>query len=302
MNEIERITPDTLRAALRVLLASPESENGASATRIATFCEYLTHCPVDWRGWRAGAAESPEALLLAMLLPGNTAIVMIPTPAHLGIERTAQLELSRLAMRELEGVRLHYAQALLDPTGGAQRVLLEEVGFSYLATLMYLERQVTYPWVDPPGAGAAEWVSYSPETHGRFAKVVLATYGDSLDCPELAGLRPIEDVLAAHRCGGKFDAGLWELAHINSEDVGCMLLSRVVNAPLLEIVYMGVVPPWRGRGVGTLLMRRALEQCRARAARDATVVVDARNGPARALYERFAFRPVTYREAMLYGW
>jgi ribosomal protein S18 acetylase RimI-like enzyme len=76
----------------------------------------------------------------------------------------------------------------------------------------------------------------------------------------------------------------------------------MVHGPVLELVYMGVMPAWRRRGVGTLLLRRALARCREVGAKEITVVVDVRNTPARRLYERFAFTTVAQREAHLYRW
>jgi ribosomal protein S18 acetylase RimI-like enzyme len=131
---------------------------------------------------------------------------------------------------------------------------------------------------------------------------LLATYNDSLDCPELTGLRPIEDILAGHRAAGQFDPRLWELFLVDDEPAGCLLLAPLHTAPSLEVVYMGVVPEHRGRGVGDALLRRALQQCREHGARLLTLAVDGRNAPAKRLYERFGLKTVARRDAYLYRW
>ena len=81
---------------------------------------------------------------------------------------------------------------------------------------------------------------------------------------------------------------------------GCILLAPLTYGPLIEIVYMGVAAGWRRRGVGKLLLRRALQHCRAVGASELTAVVDRRNTPARQLYARFGFKPTVKREAYIY--
>jgi GNAT superfamily N-acetyltransferase len=159
---------------------------------------------------------------------------------------------------------------------------------------------VTFPWLEPPSAAGLEWLPFDDRTRPEFARTILASYQDSLDCPELTGIRPIDDILAAHQAAGRFDPALWELALVDGEPSGCLLLAQHVHTPLVEVVYTGVVPAWRRRGVGGWLLRRAVEQGRAVRARRLSVVVDSRNAPAKRLYQRFAFTPVTHRDAFWY--
>lgn len=302
MDQFETIEPGELRPALAYLLAPPGGSLAAARSHVPAFCEYLAQGAVQWEGLRCGRRSAPTGLFFALLLPGRTAIVMIPTPGDHGIVPERQFAVARAGLDRLAGHNLHFAQALLELDAPGKRALLERAGFALLAPLIYLERDVAFPWVDPPAAGTAEWVRYGARTHAEFAAVVLATYEDSLDCPELTGLRPIDDILAAHQASGQFDPALWELARIDGQSAGCILVSRVTHAPILEIVYMGVIAGCRRRGVGELLLRRALEQCRAVGAQRLTVVVDNRNEPAKRLYTRFGFAPLTQRDAYLFRW
>ena len=68
----------------------------------------------------------------------------------------------------------------------------------------------------------------------------------------------------------------------------------------MEIVYVGVVPEFRRRGLAKLLLRQALHVARRSGARRVTVVVDGRNTPARRLYDAFAFAQATQRDAYLH--
>ena len=302
MQEFEQLKPADLRRALEYTLAAPGGTRAAARGQIAGFLDYLALCPVEWEGLRCGPRAAPRGLFVALLLPGRTVIIMLPNPGELGIAADEQIAITQAGLATLAHRELHYAQVLLEPEAVAKRGLVERVGFQALAPLAYLERDVAFPWVDPPPTEAANWVSYDQVAPAEFGDVVLATYEESHDCPELTGLRPIDDILAAHQASGPFDASLWELVQVDGAMAGCLLLSRVVRASLLEIVYMGVLPAWRGRGIGGLILRRALQQSRTFGARRLTVVVDERNTAARRLYESFALVPAGRRHAYFYRW
>jgi mycothiol synthase len=302
MHAFEPIGPADLRSMLGIILAAPGANRRAPAHQVSGFCEYLKEGPAQWEGLCRGGVRAPLAVFFALRLPGRTAIVMVPSPGELGIDPDEQLAVTREGLARLSERNLHYAQALVEPGATALSALLEQAGFRKLARLNYLERDALHPWVDPPGVGDAEWVAYSQRTHDQFAQTVLATYRDSQDCPELTGLRPIDDILAGHMASGRFNPLLWELVRLGGRDAGCLLLAPLTHASVLEVVYMGVVPEFRRRGIGHLLLRRALGQCHAVGARRLTVVVDDRNAPAKRLYARLGLLPVARRLAFLYCW
>ena len=302
MSPIETLQHDELAAALGYLLATPGDGRRAPDSRVQGFLESLEGSRLRWEGLGCGSGTSASGLFLALLLPGSTAIVMIPTPGELGIDRDVQQRVTAVGLEHLRSRALHYAQALPAPEAHAQRLLLEQQGFRRLAPLVYLERDATYPWVDPPPAGEGAWIKFGEHTHEDFASTLPATYEDSLDCPELSGLRPVGDIIASHQASGPFDPGLWELLQVHGRIAACLLLARHAHAGALEVVYMGVVPSFRRRGIGSLLLRRALQRCREVGARRLTLVVDDRNKPGKRLYERFALRPVGRRDAYLLRW
>jgi len=295
------LSPANLDTVLQHLLATPGHPR-ATSDQVRGFHEYIADGGLDWQGWCAGPVTAPRGVCVALLLPGHTTIIMAATPGMGPIEPAAQADVLTGSLAELAALRLHYAQALLEPGETARRDLLAGAGFNFLAPLIYLDRATVYPWAEPPSPTAATWRAYAPEHHAQFAEVLQATYLDSSDCPELTGLRPIDDILAAHRATGRYDPQLWELPLVEGVPAGCLLLSSLADSQLLEVVYMGVVPTFRRRGVGALLLQRALQQARQRGARRLTVVVDGRNAPARRLYARFALAPLTQRDAWLYRW
>ena len=71
-------------------------------------------------------------------------------------------------------------------------------------------------------------------------------------------------------------------------DVGRLWLHQRPGA--IHILDIAVLGEWRGRGIGTLCLRRLMDQAEA-SAREVTIYVEAGN-PARLFYDRLGFLPV----------
>jgi mycothiol synthase len=63
------------------------------------------------------------------------------------------------------------------------------------------------------------------------------------------------------------------------------------TAPVAEISLVGVLPEWRGLGLGRELLRLGVTDLRARGARDIQLSVEAENELALGLYRRAGFEP-----------
>jgi ribosomal protein S18 acetylase RimI-like enzyme len=250
--------------------------------------------------WQTVAKGETVAGLAFVLIPGGVALTLLPGAA-MEIRHLEQCELNALGIMALRKKRVHYLQALVEPEKTLRRGWVEAMGFARLTQLHYLERGVLHPWADAPD-GHLMWEGYTPAAHRDFSQVIERSYDGSADCPELTGLRPIEDVIASHKAAGRFRPDLWQLIKVpdrgNRTPAGCVLLTEIVPSTV-EIVYMGVVPSFRGRGLGEQLLRRALELSRAMGAQQITLAVDERNTAARRLYGRFAFARVAERTAFL---
>ncbi|HOO16384.1 MAG: GNAT family N-acetyltransferase [Phycisphaerae bacterium] len=299
MPNVEQISPEELKRALPLLLATPGGR-AASRAAVQVFQDYIRDPRIQWDAWRIGSVDRPAALVLALLLPGSTAIVLVPVPGELGIRASEQQELLQAALARLCQRGLYFAQALILPTAHAQKDLLESAGFRLLAPLTYLERDVRYPWVDPPQVEESVWLTFGRQTYDEFAALLLETYKESQDCPELTRLRPIDAVIAGHQAAGEFDPTLWEILRVDGVSAGCILLAALRDGRTVELAYMGVAPAFRRRGLATVLLRRALALCRARSARRLTLAVDERNEPAKRVYQRNGFQVTTQRDAYLF--
>lgn len=296
MGAVETVYERTLPALLEQLLAGPGAA-AASPGQVQSFLHYLSAGRIRTIGRQVRRGSALGGAWLALLLPGRVAMVMLPSSRRSGLDAADQRAAVAAGVEALSDQGLYFAQALLESDDAQQRGLLEEFGFRRLTTLRYMQRACAWPNVQPPEADGVEWVAYDAASHAEFRRTLLLTYQESRDCPELTGIRPMDEVIASHQATGPFDPRLWELVRVGGQVAGCILLSRLTFGPLMEIVYVGVVPGMRQRGIGALLMRRALQHARLAGAAELMVVFDVRNSPAGRLYGRFGFERVAEREA-----
>ncbi len=227
--------------------------------------------------------------------PGKTAAVWPPRIVAGEPPATAAILLQCVCDR-LARQNVCMAQVLLAAGTASDVAILQQGGFECLAGLLYLvSPEVEFPEGPPPGL--LDFEPYTPANHRRLARVVEATYGQTLDCPRLNGIRQIEDVLDGYRATGVFDPSRWLIVRHDGRDVGCLLLADHSEDGNYELVYMGVVDSARGQNWGIEIARQA--QWRTREAGRARLVlaVDADNGPALKIYAAAGFRACERRSA-----
>jgi GNAT superfamily N-acetyltransferase len=124
----------------------------------------------------------------------------------------------------------------------------------------------------------------------EFRSVLQATYAGSLDMPELEGVRTLDDIIEGHRAAGRFAAERWWLGRIHGKlDIAAILLmAEVSGRDAWEVIYLGLTPAARGRGLGRSVIQQALELARSHV-RWIELAVDLRNTPALRLYEAAGF-------------
>jgi ribosomal protein S18 acetylase RimI-like enzyme len=202
----------------------------------------------------------------------------------------------------LSGVSL--AQVLLTPDEGVLVPALLDAGFQRIAELLYLRRPWRAPtWPAIDANGAKQWpegvtvVPITTSLESDLAAALEASYEDTADCPELHGLRRIEDVIESHRGTGSFDPSLWWVVRRHGEPAGALLLNQCPDLDHCELVYLGLAPSLRGLGMGRRLLRMGIGALERRVHRALTCAVDARNIAARALYSSEGFEVTTSRTA-----
>jgi ribosomal protein S18 acetylase RimI-like enzyme len=237
--------------------------------------------------------------VLPVISQGRTMLLFLP--AYRSDPATLQLTAAAVeaACERAAASGMQLAQALIETHDLPLRQTLESCGFQRLAELLYMQcpsdPRATPPVLPPQ----LHWLSYTPRTHALFARTIQATYEQSLDCPGLAGLRHMEDVIAGHKAVGEFDARLWLLLCRDQEPLGVLLLNPVSRADALDVVYAGLVPAARRRHLGQLLMQEAQALAASGGHQRLTLAVDASNGPAMRLYQRCGMRQISSKLALL---
>lgn len=134
------------------------------------------------------------------------------------------------------------------------------------------------------------WTNATLLTEQQFTELLEATFHGSLDCPELSGLRPMNDVLSSFLMGQEFaEVSNWLVVWLEDDPVGCLLLADHPNL-VSEIAYMGLVSVARHRGLGMELVRHATERAKRLGHSGLVLAVDVRNEPAIRTYARCGFR------------
>jgi ribosomal protein S18 acetylase RimI-like enzyme len=246
------------------------------------------------------AAGRLDAVVLAVPHPGRTAMLFAGPPASRK-DVPALASLIDHACNQLATMDTELAQALTEPRDALQRDALIAGGFTQLARLSYLERPLTDAARIPPPHWP-EGVSVEPYRESLRAEMIdilQKSYEDTLDCPGLRGLRRTEDILTGHQATGKFQPDLWTLMRVDGEACGGLLLNRSPTSNTIELVYIGLSPPARGRGLARRLLHHGLRLCAGGGERAITLAVDERNDPALALYRGEGFRRVLRRVALI---
>lgn len=307
--EPRRLDPSLyLRAAMRLLPAAPHErmETGRrflAGARAAGYDLSNMWGTVD----DTGTTPSVREVCLAIEGPGRTAMCFVSGPAdglaedESSIERAACIGAVSAHLNE-ERVRL--VQALPEPHETWAVRAYEAARFVHVGELAYMQLDI------PQGRAAAHerptWptgirVRSVTDPLGADCDFLLgvleASYIRTLDCPELCGLRATADVLESHLATGAFDPTLWQLAFEGETAVGCSLVSVIPENGSAELVYIGLSPAGRGRGLGAAMLRHAIAELRSRRVRRLVCAVDRRNAPALGLYARLGFREFSARTA-----
>ncbi len=313
----ERLKPegeDLALRGLRVLMGGPEREDGTARggadeeERIERFLAYAQSAGLETRRQvlafekNAEGREYVAGMCLWVPAKGKSAMLFAPPLSEYPESAGATQAAIATALKDAQAAGIGIVQAILEPSDAAGKTVFAAAGLSRLATLAYMERK---PPGSPPDAEEMELApefrvdGYRAETHGLFREAIERSYEGTLDCPFLAGMRDIEDAIEGHKGVGVFDPALWSVVLLGDKAVGCLLLAEIPARNGLELVYLGLAPEARGKGIARRLMKRVLAVASRRHFDVATLAVDAGNIPAVRLYKRCGYAKVAERVAMV---
>lgn len=286
-----------IESALRLILA--DDAGLASDAAVLDFLAFALQRKIDVNQiWIAETGNRIYWALLPIASPGRTMLLFTPNRLPRATPVAAVQQLTEAICRHWGTQGMQLAQFLLDPQEQAIRDLYVGSGFESLAELIYLQKSVagaTTPAL-PEGMNI---LPYESGTHARFARTILRTYENSLDCPSLNGRRSIDDVILGHQATGLFDGSLWHLLIEQNEERGVMLLSPSQHSESIELVYLGLCPEARHRGLGDWFMKLAMSAVANRQRKELSLAVDSKNVPALRLYYRHGLKRIGSRLALV---
>ncbi len=295
MTRFEPVPSWRRKRAMRFLVGG--NGRGADTNRRAQGLEDLTRRRAERaRLWWARRRRQCLAAAMVLESPGRTGMLWYCPLAAPGVEPDALRALTKTIAHRALADGLALVQAIVETDAAADVAMLSEAGYEKLAELIYMRLDLP----PAPAAGdeqALTWRSYEQFDEAELANVISATYEGSLDCPALSGLRPTTDVIAGHKVTGIFRPQSWWIVARDGSPVGCVLVNDSHRDATFEVVYIGVVPAFRRRGVARALLGRAAAEARSEARDALTLAVDARNHSACNLYESEGFRVTDRRLA-----
>lgn len=248
-----------------------------------------TTAHADWVWARKGT----QILAVAGLSPPAGRVVDLVLPeADESLLTETRNQLVQLLIDRLESIDdLYFAQALIasEDHAWAQAVLTQQ--FRLIANIDLL---AALPQVVKEEASAEPTVELIFAKDDRLLQsTVVATMVDAVDCLLLEDPRSSADLFEEYsvRCEG--NRNHWYLVEHEGELIGCVILNFCISAGLpVEIVYLGVLPEFRGRQLGKRILQRIRELASLHA-RLVTAWVDQINQPALQIYTDSGFQSVT---------
>ncbi len=261
----------------------------------------------------SGASPRVTQACLVVPTPGRTAMIYIsgpddaqraPDSSTQHEHRVATLCAAFNAIEELMPDRVTLAQALVAPVEHWAHLACLDAGMQQIAELSY-QKLVIPPerLPNPPLRHGVELrpagdVS-EPGPRAALARALERSYIDTMDCPDLCGLRAVDDVIDSHRATGRHDPSLWWVVYLHGQPEGALLLSPFPEQSSVELVYLGIGPELRGGGLGHVLMEHAIDAAACAGALEMTCAVDMQNPRALRLYKRLGFRSIDRRLALV---
>ncbi len=309
--------PESLRlAAAKRLVGVPERARERAARQLlASAPRFGIDLDLLWISLDA-TRRPPRVGEAVMVVPGEgrTAMLFLSVLAGRGDTRDEDRKhAERVAVLRaaFEGIAacgrdIRLAQALPERDEAWSIRAYRDAGMQLVGDLSYLQRAIRATGPAPPTPpGSWEWpegvevVGADTCTDEQIVAALDRSYEDTLDCPELCGMREMPDVLASHRATGVYDPARWWVVRVDGRPEGCVLMSHCPDQGALELVYIGLSPVLRGRGLGRTLLDRAIEANAGCGAERLTCAVDHRNAPALRMYDAMGFGEFASRTALV---
>ena len=289
--------PKELDAALGRLLTPPSSPPPAPSTVRGL---RKTGREERARLWCAGPIGAPLGAGLTLPRPGRIEM-LLGTPLGPADDPAPTGRCLQSALASGRQSDNHLAQLVHVPEAVGTAEAAKLGGMEWLAELQFLRtasvpEPTTSLALSLPLQSSITWCDCDDLDDQELHGVLLETYVDAQDCPGLRGRREPEDILIGHEASGVRHH--WMVAQVEQEPAGVLLLAETPERHLLQVLYVGVVPKFRGKGLGQQFMAKANKVAISRKL-PLSLHVDRRNTPALKLYRKFDLQPRESRVAWI---
>lgn len=182
----------------------------------------------------------------------------------------------------------------------ARDLALASAGMKPVAKLVQMERDEDTRLAASPSIprGKLNFKLHDEISPRDWHAVIEATYIETLDIPELNGLRNIEHTLEGYASSQPRIPRTWWVIQDGSVNIGCLLLTPDEDHQC-ELTYLGLVPSSRGKGHSQAVMDHLDGWATSHGIQRMTLAVDIRNTPAIRLYQSRGFAADRYVQAWI---
>ena len=231
---------------------------------------------------------------------GGPAALFVPPVVDKGAPAGTALRLWEAARAWAKETGCRRLQAfVMEASRGAIGDFLRSAGFREGPAMHYLVAEADGS-SEPQLPSGYTWRPYAASDEAIWHKVLEATYADSLDCADLEEEPSVHESLHQYRAAGDSRDRWWWLLRWQDREIGCLILADHRAYDQMELVYVGVVPEFRGQGLGQIAAQRSRSIAGQLGRKRVVLAVDARNTPALTMYDRAGFVRSETRRLYLY--
>jgi ribosomal protein S18 acetylase RimI-like enzyme len=246
-----------------------------------------------WLGLRAYQRGDYRGAIAARIHRDGTADVL-PPACHGRFDPRLATALLQQAATELADRRIQLAVMYLPIDATALHACAGSARFQRGGDLQVLTRSVGF---DDRPLQLGDWTFQPCAFGGRddLPGVFQRTLIGSRDFPALPQIGSIRAMLARFAEVGFCDNRMWYLTRYRQRLAGCLLMTARGDCQVGELLYFGLMPEYRGRGGGRIMVRYALDTAGDRGLPAVMAGVDAENDVAIAVYASMGFDPASRR-------
>ena len=279
--------PQNIRREAILQLKAARDEWGRNELVVA-INRMLEQVDADWSGLLITPDQegNPTGAIWVEVLTSKEANLWLP---HSECSYTPELLSAAIGWARQLGLRV--VKTVLEGNDLQTAALLKENGFPKAASLHYMSVSTQTVLKAPVADAFVSFIHTEELAPERLEIVFSQVEKHSLDCPEFHGMFTAQEALQGFYRQDVHAPAHWYLVRCEGADAGVLLLAPHTESTNWELMYMGLVPAWRGRGLGSQVVKEALHRAREAGMEEVILAVDERNTPARQLYEQFGFRP-----------